>query len=45
MKPIYIFRHTPPEGPGYFGDFLERQRIPYRVIGTDIGEAIPTSLD
>ncbi len=45
MKPIYIFRHTPPEGPGYFGDFLQRQQIPYRVIGVDIGEAIPTSLD
>ncbi len=45
MKPIYIFRHTPPEGPGYFGDFLERQQIPYRVIGVDVGEALPTSLD
>lgn len=45
MKPIYIFRHTPPEGPGYFGAFLDRQPIPYRVIGVDVGEALPTSLD
>lgn len=45
MKPISIFRHTPPEGPGYFGDFLERQQIPYRVIAVDAGEAIPATLD
>lgn len=45
MKPISIFRHTPPEGPGYFGDFLERQQLPYRVIAVDAGESIPATLD
>ena len=45
MKPIYIFRHIAPEGPGYFGDFLQRHNIPYRVICIDAGEAIPTTLD
>lgn len=45
MKPITIFRHTPSEGPGYFGEFLERQQIPYRVIAVDAGEAIPSTLD
>lgn len=45
MKPITIFRHTPAEGPGYFGDFLQRQQIPYRVICIDAGEAVPLTLD
>ena len=41
MKPIAIFRHTPTEGPAYFATVLERKKIPYRVIGVDVGEAVP----
>jgi GMP synthase-like glutamine amidotransferase len=41
MKPIAIFRHTPTEGPAYFATVLERKRLPYRVIGIDVGEPVP----
>jgi GMP synthase-like glutamine amidotransferase len=41
MKPVAIFRHAPTEGPGYFATVLERQNIPWRVIGVDAGEAVP----
>jgi GMP synthase-like glutamine amidotransferase len=41
MKPVAIFRHAPTEGPGYFAIYLERQNIPWQVIGVDAGEAVP----
>ena len=42
MKPVAIFRHAPTEGPGYFATYLDRHRIPWRVIGVDVGEPVPT---
>lgn len=45
MRPILIFRHAPHEGPGYLADYLDRHRLPHRLIRIDQGEAIPTSLD
>ncbi len=44
MKPIFIFRHVASEGAGYFGDFLKRHQIPFRIILLDEGEAVPESL-
>ena len=44
MKPIYIFRHISCEGPGYFGEFLNRYQIPSRLIAVDLGDGIPTSV-
>ncbi|HHJ80231.1 MAG TPA: type 1 glutamine amidotransferase [Candidatus Tenderia electrophaga] len=44
MKPITIFRHTASEGAGYFGDFLNRQQIPFHIIHLDQGEVVPTTL-
>ena len=41
MKPVAIFRHAPTEGAGYFATYLDRHRIPWRVIGVDAGEAVP----
>ncbi len=41
MKPVAIFRHAPTEGPGYFATYLERHNIPWRLIGLDVGEAVP----
>ncbi|MBI5443062.1 MAG: type 1 glutamine amidotransferase [Deltaproteobacteria bacterium] len=41
MRPILIFRHAPEDGPGYFARFLERERLSYRLIRVDVGEAIP----
>ncbi len=41
MKPIAIFRHAEPEGPGYFADFLDEHEIPWRLFRIDQGEAVP----
>lgn len=41
MKPIAIFRHFPPEGPGYFAEFLSRHGIPWELIRIDQGDAVP----
>jgi GMP synthase-like glutamine amidotransferase len=45
MKPIYIFRHITCEGPGYFGEYLNRYQIPSRLIAIDLGDKVPTSVD
>ena len=45
MPPITIFRFSPTEGPGYFATFLERNRIPYRIVALDAGAPVPDSLD
>ena len=41
MNPVGIFRHSITEGPGYFATFLERRRIPWRLLKLDEGEAVP----
>src|SRR3954471_9806097 len=41
MKPVAIFRHAPTEGPGHFATYLNRHKIPWRIIGVDNGEAVP----
>lgn len=45
MKPVAIFRHAPTEGPGYFAEFLDARRIPWRLIAIDSGDAVPRSVD
>lgn len=42
MKPVHIFRHVTCEGPGYFAEYLDQHRIPYKVICIDKGEHVPT---
>ena len=44
MKPIYIFRHIACEGPGYFGEYLNRHLIPSRLIAIDRGDSVPASI-
>ncbi len=41
MKPIAIFRHSPTEGPGYFGEYLDARNIPWKLIALDAGEPVP----
>ncbi len=45
MKPIAIFRHAAPEGPGYLAEFLDAQQIPWRLIAIDAGDAVPRSAE
>jgi GMP synthase-like glutamine amidotransferase len=41
MKPVAIFRHSPSEGPGYFATYLDRRRVPWRLVKIDAGEPVP----
>lgn len=45
MQPVTIFRFSATEGPGYFATFLDRHRIPWRVIALDAGEPVPQRLE
>ena len=42
MRPIAIFRHAEPEGPGRFALFLTQHAIPWTMIHIDQGEVVPT---
>ena len=41
MKPVAIFRFSPTEGPGHFGEWLDARGIPHRLFALDRGEAVP----
>ena len=43
MKSVAIFRHAATEGPGYLGDFLDQQAVPWQLIRIDKGDAVPTN--
>ena len=45
MRPVLIFRHVACEGPGYLGDFLDLNEIPYTIIRIDAGIPVPPSVD
>ncbi len=45
MKPVAIFRHSPVEGPGYFGTFLNYHSIPWRLFKIDADVALPPGAD
>lgn len=44
MKPVIIFRFLAHEGPGYLGDFLDENNIPWQLIKVDEGEPAPASI-
>lgn len=41
MKPVAIFRFSPTEGAGHFGEWLDAQGIPGRLFALDRGEGVP----
>lgn len=43
VRPVAIFRHSPTEGPGYFGTFLDFHSIPWQLIKIDANEMPPHS--
>lgn len=45
MQPIRIFRHVLCEGPGYLGQFLDREGVPWKLMCLDEGIAVPQALD
>jgi GMP synthase-like glutamine amidotransferase len=44
LKPVLIFRFLAHEGPGYLGDFLDAQNIPWQLIKVDDGAPAPASI-
>jgi GMP synthase-like glutamine amidotransferase len=44
MQPITIFRFSPTEGPAYFATFLDRQKLPWKLVALDAGEPVPDSV-
>jgi GMP synthase-like glutamine amidotransferase len=44
MRPVAIFRFSPSEGPGRFGEWLSEQAIPIELITLDQGAAVPADL-
>lgn len=45
MRPLLIFRHVACEGPGYLGNFLDQNEIPYRIIRIDAGMPVPPGIE
>lgn len=41
MLPVAIFRFSPTEGSGHFGNWLARRDIPSRLIALDRGDPVP----
>jgi len=45
MQEILVFRHAPHEGPGYLADYLDRRRLPCRLVRIDQNDTVPVSID
>lgn len=45
MSTVLIFRFERTGGPGYFSRYLERHRIPGKILKIDQGESVPESID
>jgi GMP synthase-like glutamine amidotransferase len=43
VKPVAVFRFSDTEGPGHFATFLDANRIPWKLLKLDEGEAVPAS--
>lgn len=41
MKPVAIFRFSPTEGPGRFGEWLDARDIPWELVAVDHGQIVP----
>jgi GMP synthase-like glutamine amidotransferase len=41
MRPVAIFRFSPTEGPGRFGEWLDERGLPQRTIALDGGDGVP----
>lgn len=44
IKPVIVFKNVAHEGPGYLGDFLTQQNIPWQIINTSELSTIPASI-
>jgi GMP synthase-like glutamine amidotransferase len=44
MSKVLILRFEKTGGPGYFGRYLDRQRLPYELVRVDQGDPLPESI-
>jgi GMP synthase-like glutamine amidotransferase len=44
IKPVIVFKNVAHEGPGYLGDFLTQQNIPWQIINTNEVGALPATI-
>jgi GMP synthase-like glutamine amidotransferase len=44
MKPVVIFKNVVHEGPGYLGDFLTQQGIPWQIVNANEVGSLPASI-
>lgn len=44
MKPVIVFKNVAHEGPGYLGDFLTQQNIPWQIVNTNEVGSLPPSI-
>ena len=44
MKPVIVFKNVTHEGPGYLGDFLNEQNIPWQEVDTNGVGTLPASI-
>jgi GMP synthase-like glutamine amidotransferase len=41
MRPIAVFRFSPPEGPAHFSQWLDAAALAWQLVAVDEGDAIP----
>jgi GMP synthase-like glutamine amidotransferase len=44
VKPVAIFRFSPTEGPGHFGEWLDAKGVPQKLFALDCGEPVPADV-
>jgi len=44
IKPVIVFKNVSHEGPGYLGDFLTQQNIPWIIVNTNEVDSLPSSI-
>jgi GMP synthase (glutamine-hydrolysing) len=44
MKPVLILQHLSADDPAYFGNWLQRQGVPFEVRNTEAGQDFPPDL-
>jgi GMP synthase (glutamine-hydrolysing) len=45
MKPVCIVQNWAPESPGHLADYLKEKDVPYNIVRTYFGEALPKPTD
>jgi GMP synthase-like glutamine amidotransferase len=44
-KPVLVLQNLTPDGPGYLGTWLTRQRVPFQVFNAEAGHTYPERID